>query len=318
MSTECTCPIERWSARHGDHAPECPSFTPAPLPVSDSPVLDLKDWLVIKARDWDTHDQFAIVRPFVDRLVSEVERLRALHASTEKRNCELREALEARHRDKPIDDPDYCQGCGGRYRFDTSIDSQLWNAIIRANNLPEYLCAACIVREFVKRGEGFAATLWGDEFNGTQITVTIGNVHASTEGAQRDELLRRDNAEIEHQQTLQRVQRAGELLEALTFWPSPNADQNLARDVGRVLQGKSAERSTGVEETLNEAGAFAMSWKQKAEATEGALRQVVERLENYYDFQCEAGPLKNCVEWHQLKAILATSADAMLRQREAK
>lgn len=29
---------------------------------------------------------------------------------------------------------------------------------------------------------------------------------------------------------------------------------------------------------------------------------IVERLENVYDFQCEAGPLKNCVEWQQLKA----------------
>jgi hypothetical protein len=31
----------------------------------------------------------------------------------------------------------------------------------------------------------------------------------------------------------------------------------------------------------------------------------VARLENYYDFQCEAGPLKNCQDWISLKAELA-------------
>lgn len=87
---------------------------------------------------------------------------------------------------------------------------------------------------------------------------------APQEDALRDANLRADNAEIAHQQTLQRVQKAGELLEALTFWPSPGSDQNLARDIGRVLQGKPAERSTGVEEALSAAGAFAMSWKQAA------------------------------------------------------
>lgn len=101
--------------------------------------------------------------------------------------------------------------------------------------------------------------------------------------------LHRDNAEIEHQRTLQRMQKAGELLEALTFWPSPNADQNLARDIGRVLQGKSPERSSGVEETLSDAGAFVMSWKQKA-AERDALKdelakanQVCEQLSQRID-----------------------------------
>lgn len=36
--------------------------------------------------------------------------------------------------------------------------------------------------------------------------------------------------------------------------------------------------------------------------------QVIDRLENYYDFQCEGGPLKNCVEWHQLKSLLSAPA----------
>jgi hypothetical protein len=36
-----------------------------------------------------------------------------------------------------------------------------------------------------------------------------------------------------------------------------------------------------------------------------SLKPLIDRLENSYDFQCEAGPLKNCVEWQQLKALLA-------------
>lgn len=33
------------------------------------------------------------------------------------------------------------------------------------------------------------------------------------------------------------------------------------------------------------------------------LAEMIDRLENYYDFQCEAGPLRNCVEWQSLKRI---------------
>ena len=36
------------------------------------------------------------------------------------------------------------------------------------------------------------------------------------------------------------------------------------------------------------------------------LRELVGRLENYYDFECTGGPLKNCVEWRELRAVLAT------------
>lgn len=40
--------------------------------------------------------------------------------------------------------------------------------------------------------------------------------------------------------------------------------------------------------------------------TEGDARaRLVARLENFYDFQCEGGPLRNCVEWQQLKDTLA-------------
>lgn len=39
------------------------------------------------------------------------------------------------------------------------------------------------------------------------------------------------------------------------------------------------------------------------------LRALIDRLENYYDFECTGGPLRNCVEWQQLKEA-ALSAPA--------
>lgn len=36
------------------------------------------------------------------------------------------------------------------------------------------------------------------------------------------------------------------------------------------------------------------------------ITELSQRLEDYYDFQCEGGPLKNCVEWQQLKAYVLT------------
>lgn len=54
--------------------------------------------------------------------------------------------------------PAGCGGCGGPHRFDTSVPSVLWNRVIRSQGLSEYLCAACIVREFAKAGVSFTAT----------------------------------------------------------------------------------------------------------------------------------------------------------------
>ncbi len=58
--------------------------------------------------------------------------------------------------------PSKCSGCGGEYRYDVSIASTVWNRVIRAKGLPEYLCAACIIAEFVKANEPFSAWLSGD------------------------------------------------------------------------------------------------------------------------------------------------------------
>lgn len=34
------------------------------------------------------------------------------------------------------------------------------------------------------------------------------------------------------------------------------------------------------------------------------LEQLIDRLENFYSFDCEAGPLKHCVDWQALTAAL--------------
>lgn len=71
-----------------------------------------------------------------------------------------------------------CSHCGGPHPFDTSIPSPTWNAVIRAANLPDYLCLPCIVQAFVAAGESFTATLWSDTLNGTPIEVIIGGQRA--------------------------------------------------------------------------------------------------------------------------------------------
>ena len=38
------------------------------------------------------------------------------------------------------------------------------------------------------------------------------------------------------------------------------------------------------------------------------VKQLLDRLENHYDFQCEGGPLRLCVEWQQLKVAALEAA----------
>lgn len=76
-----------------------------------------------------------------------------------------------------------CNGCGGAYRFDTSLPSVVWNRIMRVNGEgPELLCAACIILAFVKAGESFTAELFGAGFTGVPIEVRI-NGAAATDAA---------------------------------------------------------------------------------------------------------------------------------------
>lgn len=37
---------------------------------------------------------------------------------------------------------------------------------------------------------------------------------------------------------------------------------------------------------------------------------IVERLEGHYAFECEGGPLKNCIEWQELCRLLACESGA--------
>lgn len=80
-----------------------------------------------------------------------------------------------------------CALCGGPHDFDTSVPSAVWNRVIRAKGLPEYLCTTCIVREFVRAGEGFTAQLWNEEFYGTTIEVVIDGKNANDAALVSDE-----------------------------------------------------------------------------------------------------------------------------------
>lgn len=73
---------------------------------------------------------------------------------------------------------DGCGQCGGPHDFDTSIPSVVWNQVIRARGLSDYLCMACIIREFARVGQGFTATLWSEEFNGIPIEVIVNGQNA--------------------------------------------------------------------------------------------------------------------------------------------
>jgi len=64
-----------------------------------------------------------------------------------------------------------CKLCGGPHLFDTSVDSVAWNRVIRAHDLPEFLCLHCVIIQFTKAGEKLTATLWGDELPGVRISV---------------------------------------------------------------------------------------------------------------------------------------------------
>lgn len=56
-----------------------------------------------------------------------------------------------------------CSGCGGPHPFDTTVPSVIWNEIIRAQGLPDYLCLTCIVRAFALAGRSFTADLVGGD-----------------------------------------------------------------------------------------------------------------------------------------------------------
>lgn len=116
-------------------------------------------------------DELGRVLADLNQAERELDSLRAAQsaavAEKDERIAELERRLRIPYGKLP------CALCGGPHDFDTSVPSDAWNRIIRAKGLPEYLCMTCIVREFVKDGEGFTATLWNEEFNGVAIEVVI-------------------------------------------------------------------------------------------------------------------------------------------------
>jgi hypothetical protein len=82
----------------------------------------------------------------------------------------------------PVAEPP-CGGCGGPHPFDTSVPSVLWNRVVRAAGLSDYLCLTCIVSAFAQAGEGFTAELWGASFNGLVVEFVIGG-HVATSAAE--------------------------------------------------------------------------------------------------------------------------------------
>lgn len=84
-------------------------------------------------------------------------------------------SLVADQKEKPASEEPSCSRCRRPHPFDTSIPSVVWNTVIRAQGLPDYLCLTCIVEAFACFGGSFTATLWGGPFqSGLPIEVRIG------------------------------------------------------------------------------------------------------------------------------------------------
>lgn len=67
-----------------------------------------------------------------------------------------------------------CSLCGGPHPFDTIIDNDTWNRVIRQGGPEggrEFLCLWCIIAAFAKAREGFKATLCGESLPVTSIEV---------------------------------------------------------------------------------------------------------------------------------------------------
>lgn len=78
-----------------------------------------------------------------------------------------------------------CGKCNGPHVFDTSVESDQWNAVIRAAGLSDYLCLSCILEVFAKAGKPFDAHLYGDNFHGDELRFTPVQKDASAMGAEQ-------------------------------------------------------------------------------------------------------------------------------------
>lgn len=66
-----------------------------------------------------------------------------------------------------------CGGCQGPYTFDTVVPSAIWNGVVRAKGMNEYLCLGCVVTAFAKAEVSFTATLIGPGFDFVPIEVLV-------------------------------------------------------------------------------------------------------------------------------------------------
>lgn len=67
-----------------------------------------------------------------------------------------------------------CALCHGPHPFDTSVPSELWNAVIRAAGTPDFLCLFCIIEKFSEAKKGFSAKLYGDGLGQVSIRMRVG------------------------------------------------------------------------------------------------------------------------------------------------
>ncbi len=76
----------------------------------------------------------------------------------------------------PVEPYSTCNECGGTYRYDTTLDNEVWNAVMRPDgkeHVKELLCFACIVRRFVlARNGSFDVTLHGNDF-ATSVPLSV-------------------------------------------------------------------------------------------------------------------------------------------------
>lgn len=121
--------------------------------------------------------------------------------NTEAPVTDPREHLKRWMRDKPLDAQPTCVHCGGPHPYDTSIPSPLWNSVIRAQGLPDYLCLTCITRAFAHAGVSFTAELYGDGFGGLPIEIRVNGADATSARDLSDEnnLLRSTLRDIQEQ-----------------------------------------------------------------------------------------------------------------------
>lgn len=91
----------------------------------------------------------------------------------------------------PSHDYSKCRGCGGKYAFDTVVPSVVWNEVIRAKGTPEFLCAACIIREFAKADQSFTAELWSAEFAGLPV-----GIHFNCRSARTSQRVSEENTDL--------------------------------------------------------------------------------------------------------------------------